>query len=865
MAHITNLTRITCWLLLSATTGALLILASAYLYLSPKLPSVDVLRDVQLQTPLRIYTSDNQLIGEFGEKRRSPLSFEQIPPLFIGAMLATEDARFYDHHGVDIKGLLRAVSQLLATGSIQSGGSTITMQVAKNYFLSREKTFSRKFNEILLALQIERELSKNEILELYLNKIFLGNRAYGVAAASQVYYGKPISDLTVAEMAMIAGLPKAPSTFNPLINPARATQRRDWILGRMNELGYIDQATYQEGVNSAITARYHRAKLALDAPYIAEMARKEMLSRYGNETYTAGFRVYTTVDSLLQASAQHAVINGLLSYDQRHGYRGPETNLRAETPEQDQALWLSALARTPARGGLQPAIVSIVHETAFSALLTDGSEVIIEWENGLKGNRPYISSDRRGPSPRQPKDLVKIGDLIRLQQRADNSWHFSQLPAAQAALVSLDASSGAILSLVGGFDYNQSKFNRVTQASRQPGSNFKPFIYTAALAHDYTPASIINDAPIVFEDAGLESTWRPTNDGGRFYGPTRLRHALFKSRNLVSIRLLQALGIPTAINYVERFGFDSTQLPRDLSLALGSHSLSPMEIVSGYATLANGGYDVQAHLITRIESIEGEILYRARPATVCQPCEEQLAKDSEQHDAAVDGQNPQQIEEEMATMEDILSQPSETPELAGIDEALNQGEPGADAEVPAEPSAEGSEDDTEDDSPVLAERVIEARVGFIIDSMLKDVVKKGTGRRAQVLKRNDLAGKTGTTNGPTDAWFSGYGGGVVTTAWLGFDKNNVLGRREFGGSAALPIWIDYMRVALEGRPEHHLKRPEGIVTVKIDPKSGLLARPGQENAIFEIFRRELAPKEEADSDASGDPAEIDEVMTEDIF
>ena len=823
--------------MLSALTGVLLISVSAYLYLSPKLPSVDVLKDVQLQTPLRVFSNDGLLIGEFGEKRRSPITFDQIPTEFVQAILAAEDGRFFDHHGVDIKGLLRAVSQLLLSGSIQTGGSTITMQVAKNYFLSFEKTFSRKFNEILLALQIERELSKQEILELYVNKIFLGNRAYGIEAAAQVYYGKSINELDLAQLAMIAGLPKAPSAYNPLVNPSRAIIRRNWILNRMLDLKYIDNNQHVEAISSPITAIYHGAKVELYAPYIAEMVRKDLLNRYGRATYTDGYRVYTTINSEFQDSATKAVVSGLLAYDQRHGYRGPEQNLASDetteeiaqviaqdnietaTTEADYTEWLTALRKLSKPGDLAPAVVIEVQEQSATALLANGDAIEIAWQNGLKGKRPYVTVNRLGPSPKQASDVVAIGDVIRVQQQSDSSWYLTQLPAAQAALVSLDADNGAILSLVGGFDYGQSKFNRITQATRQPGSNFKPFVYTAALANGYTPASTINDAPIVFEDASLESTWRPTNDGGKFYGPTRLRHALFKSRNLVSIRLLRGLGISKAIHYVEKFGFNASQLPRDLSLALGSHSLSPLEIVSGYSVLANGGYSVEPFLIQRIDDINGNPLYEATPATVCRNCEDSLAPSIE-------------ATEELATLEDILEQ-------ADLEE---------EASLPA------------------AERVIEPRVAYIIDSMMRDVVRKGTARKARSLGRNDLAGKTGTTNGPTDAWFSGYGGGIVTTAWFGFDKNGVLGNREYGGSAALPIWIDYMRVALKGRPEITPKQPEGIVTVKIDPATGLLAKPGQPNAIFEIFREELAPTKEADSDdISGATSNIEEVMEEDIF
>lgn len=820
MPLITKFARITLWLFLSGAIGTALIGASAYLYLSPKLPSVDVLKDVQLQTPLRIYTSDEKLIGQFGEKRRSPVSFEQIPPQFVHAILAAEDNRFYQHHGVDINGLLRAVSQLLLTGEKASGGSTITMQVARNYFLSFERTFTRKFNEILLSFQIERELDKNEILELYVNKIFLGNRAYGIEAASQVYYGKPIGELELAQLAMIAGLPKAPSTFNPLVNPARAIVRRDWILSRMLELDYITEDAFKTAVNSPITASYHGSRVALEAPYVAEMVRKEMLERYGRDIYTSGYKVYTTVDSRKQNAAQQAVLNGLFAYDQRHGYRGPEQNILADNPEQNRDLWLQALTNTSPVGDLMPAIVSKLEPQVLTAILSDGSEIEVNWEPSLKSARPYLTVDQRGPGPKSTADIASVGDLIRLRQDPQGNWLLAQIPAAQAALVSLNADNGAILSLVGGFNYAQSKFNRITQATRQPGSNFKPFIYTAALANGYTPASIINDAPIVFEDASLESSWRPTNDSGKFYGPTRLRYALFKSRNLVSIRLLRSLGIPTAINYVERFGFDPSQLPRDLSLALGSHSVTPLQIVRGYATLANGGYGVEPYIIERIDDINGEPLYQAAPKTVCRLCELTIATKT------------RQPMKELATIEDILNLDT------------------------AEPTPE----------PPAAEQVLEPRVAYIIDSMLKDVVQKGTGRKARSLGRNDLAGKTGTTNGPTDAWFSGYGGGIVTTTWLGFDKNGLLGRREYGGSAALPIWIDYMKVALQGRPQTRVKQPAGIVSVKIDPTTGLLARPGQNNAIFEIFLEEQAPTEQTDAQVLGnDPTQLDDIMVEDIF
>ena len=618
MSRITKFAFAGLWLLVATGVGAVLVITSAFLYLSPNLPSVDVLREIKLQIPLRIYSRDGELIGEFGEMRRTPVEFEQIPPLFIQAILAAEDDRFFSHHGVDITGLLRAASQLLTTGQIQTGGSTITMQVAKNYFLSLERTFSRKFNEIFLALQIERELSKEEILELYLNKIFLGNRAYGIEAAAQVYYGKSIAELNLAQWAMIAGLPKAPSSFNPIVNPSRAIIRRNWILGRMRELGHIGESEYKLAVEAPITASYHGTRLNASAPYVAEMARQELVSRFGNAAYTDGYIVHTTVDSRLQQAAQRALIDGLLAYDKRHGYRGPEARFPVlDESEDPTARWQTGLDQFGRIGELVPAIVTSIDDGGFTALLNDGLSVRVDFDSGISGWRPYVSVNRLGPAPARAADLVATGDLVRLQQSGDGSWALSQIPTAQAALVSLDADDGAILSLVGGFNFQQSKFNRVTQARRQPGSNFKPFIYSAALEDGFTPATIINDAPIVFDDAGLEDVWRPTNSSGRFYGPTRLRQALFLSRNLVSIRLLRSLGVSKAIAYSERFGFAPDQLPRDLSLALGSHSLEPMAIANGYAVFANGGYRVDAYLIDRITDITGAPVYQATPATVC--------------------------------------------------------------------------------------------------------------------------------------------------------------------------------------------------------------------------------------------------------
>ncbi|MEL7399559.1 MAG: transglycosylase domain-containing protein, partial [Pseudomonadota bacterium] len=549
---------------------------------------------------MRVFSSDSQLIGEFGEKRRQPITFEETPTDFVNALLAAEDDGFYRHSGVDITGLLRAASQLVSSGGIQSGGSTITMQVARNFFLTRKQTFTRKFNEILLALQIENELSKQEILELYVNKIYLGNRAYGIEAASQVYYGKSINELELPQLAMIAGLPKAPSAFNPIINPERAIIRRNWILGRMLSLDMISVEQHNEAIRSPVSASYHGTNLALNAPYVSEMARQKSLELLGEAAYTDGYSVFTSVDSRLQATAQQAVISGLLNYDQRHGYRGPEAQLTYTSTDADSPLpleeWQESLKQYPTLGNLRAAAIIHIDESAARALLINGEQISLSWETGFEHSRPYIDENKRGPAPKAISDFLNIGDIIRVTQNSEGHWQLSQIPMAQAALVAIDPNNGRIRSLVGGFDFKQSHFNRATQAERQPGSNFKPFIYTAALEHGLTPASIINDAPIVFNDNSLEDTWRPENASGKFFGPTRLRQALYKSRNLVSIRVLRTTGINNTIDSLDRFGFDTQKLPKDLSLSLGSHALTPLEVASAYTPFANGGFKVDPYL-----------------------------------------------------------------------------------------------------------------------------------------------------------------------------------------------------------------------------------------------------------------------------
>lgn len=832
----------TFWLSLAAASGIMALFAGITLYLSPKLPEVETLRQVKLQTPLRVYSNDGLLIGEFGEKRRNPITIEQVPQAFIDAILAAEDDRFYSHPGVDIKGLLRAASQLLQSGKIQTGGSTITMQVARNFFLTREQVFSRKFNEILLALQIEGELTKDEILELYTNKIYLGNRAYGIEAAARVYYGKSIEELSLAQLAMIAGLPKAPSAFNPIVNPERALIRRNWILGRMLYLGRIDAEQHNEAIKEAMTAAYHGSRLDLYAPYIAEMARKEAVDQLGLSAYTDGFRIYTTINAKLQDRAQQAVVDGLITYDKRHGYRGPEATLTFDAPKTDSGdtsvtrplttqelpleQWQTALKSYKTVGGLTAAAVTQVNPDSVDLLTSDGTLAHIPWDNGLSEARPYITENSRGPNPNRAADVLSVGDVIRTTHD-DEGWHLSQTPAAQGALVALNPNNGAIQALVGGFDFNQSNFNRATQAERQPGSNFKPFVYTAALENGMTPASMINDAPIVFDDASLEGTWRPENSSGKFFGPTRLRQALFKSRNLVSIRILRSVGPNQAIKGMSRYGLDEDSLPHDLSLALGSYALTPLQVATGYTVFANGGYKVEPYLIDRIESVDGDIINQTLPATACKTCEQNDLAGAEQL-LSVSPTEDISAESDFEALESAMAA-----ELA--EQSLSAEEIAAIADSPA------ILENTEIELP-RAPRVMSEQVAYLIDDILRDVIQKGTGRKAKALGRNDLAGKTGTTNGPKDAWFSGYNQHIVATTWLGFDQNYALGRREYGGTSALPIWIDFMGTALEGVPEVPRRLPDGLTSVRIDPDTGKRARADQDNAIFEIFRQENVPE-----------------------
>ena len=836
MSHLLRTSRLFAWLFLTGLSVAVIVTSGFYLYLRPGLPPVHQLLDIKLQTPLRVYSKDNRLIAEFGEKRRAPITIEQIPTIQLQAFMAAEDSRFYEHFGVDIKGLARAAIELVSTGEIQSGGSTITMQVAKNYFLSRDRTFIRKFNEILLALQIERELDKNRILELYLNKIYLGNRAYGIAAAAQVYYNKPVSELSLAQMAMLAGLPKAPSAFNPLANPDRAMIRRNWILGRMRDLGYITPDAHELAVSAPITASYNSTETEVDADYVAEMARSEMVRRFGEDAYTDGYTVTLTVDGENQQVATEALRNGLEAYDRRHGFRGPIGQIEEDTLATSELS--DVILNYPRVESLLPAIVEEVDDESGKVRVYARvvGPAIMPFET-MTWARRYKTENLTGPEPEKPSDVVSPGDVVYVRAQepvqasseadADESSPqvddpeqptaatvaLAQIPRVEGALISLEAKTGAIQALAGGYSFGQSKYNRAIQARRQPGSTFKPFLYLSALESGMTPATMYNDAPIVFDDSELETAWRPQNSSGQFYGPTRLREALYRSRNLVSIRLLRDLGIEKTLNYLAQLEIPTENMPDNLSLSLGSGQLTPMELARGMAVIANGGYDVEPYLIETISDFSGEIIYQA-PKTIL--CDENCNEVAEQ---AI----PETDESDAATPANASQGNEEPPEIR------------------------------------VMPRLADERAVFILHSMMQDVIRRGTGRRALALGRDDIAGKTGTTNEQKDTWFAGFNHDIATTTWVGFDQPAPLGRREFGASTALPIWLDYMEVALEGAPSSFMPRPNGIVNIRINPETGQRARPG-EDGVFEVFREADAPPpltSDTDGDRNGGSEEDD--------
>lgn len=817
-----------CCILLGAGT-----VYGLYKYIEPQLPDVNTLKDVRLQTPMQVYSADGELIAQYGEKRRIPLTLQQMPPELIKAFIATEDSRFYEHHGVDPVGIFRAASIALVSGHASQGASTITQQLARNFFLSPERTLMRKIKEAFLAIRIEQLLSKDEILELYLNKIYLGYRAYGVGAAAQVYFGKPVDQLSLSEMAMIAGLPKAPSTFNPLYSHARALARRNVVLARMLDQNYITQQQYNDARNTPLTASYHGPEIAFSAPYLTELVRQEMVKRYGDSAYDDGYKVYTTVTRHLQEAAQQAVRNNVMAYDMRHGYRGP-TNVLWKVGEAswDHTRIVNTLKNLPVYGPLNAAVVTSASADEATAMLKDGSSVSLTLA-GVRWARPYKSDTLQGPTPRSVTQVLQAGQQIWVRKVGD-AWWLGQVPLVNSALVSLNPEDGAVRALVGGFDFNQSMFNRATQALRQVGSNIKPFLYTAAMDRGLTLASILNDVPISRWDAGAGADWRPKNSPPTYAGPIRLRQGLGESKNVVMVRAMRAMGVDYAAEYLQRFGFPAQNIIHTESLALGAASFTPMQVARGYAVMANGGFLVDPYFIAKIENEQGGVIFQAQPKIACPQCNLPVIYGDTKKSVALNEESVENV----ATSNQQQNQTVPQPELE---------------QVPAQPQPAGDQQ--------YAPHVINTPLAFLIKSALNSNIFgepgwMGTGWRAgRDLKRNDIGGKTGTTNSSKDAWFSGYGPGVVTSVWIGFDDSRALGRTtvsgaipdqisgyEGGAKSAQPAWDDYMKVALDGVPVQPLTPPDGVVTVTIDRSTGKLAN-GSGNTRQEYFINGTQPTE----------------------
>ena len=724
----------------------------------PGLPSIEAIRQMELTIPLRVYTIDGRLIAEFGDQRRNPVPIEEAPDLLIKAVLSAEDDRFFQHHGVDFGGVIRALIANLQSGDIVQGFSTVTMQVAGNYFLDRrEKTYTRKLKEVLLAFNLERELSKQEILELYLNKIFLGQRAYGFAAAASVYFNKTLNDLSLAEIATLAGVPKAPSARNPITNPDGARVRRDYVLKRMRDLQHITEDDYLAATNAPVAAARHIAPVEVEAAYVAEMARSYMVENYGKTAYTKGYRVYTTINSNNQTAANRALRRGLIAYDQRHGFRGPVGFLDPDAGG-DFSL-VDSLQQYASIGGLQPAVVSEVSSDSIDVLLSSGDITQIN-PAGWRWTAHKISSE------------LRTGDVVYVAMKTGTT-QLAQVPEIQGAIVSLDPTDGALLALTGGFDFYAGKFNRATQARRQPGSNIKPFIYSAALDNGFTAATLVSGTPIVVED-DLGDTWRPVNYSKKVFGPTRLRRALVQSLNLVSVRLVRGLGTPLVLEHLQQFGFDREHLPQGLSLALGAANFTPLEMARAYGVFANGGYLIEPYFIARVEDQKGEITEYANRTMLCPEC----------------------------------APPTER--FTDLDLGILY-------------------------DPRYSKRVLSPENAFLMNELMRSVIRTGTGRRALSLGRADLAGKTGTTNNFRDAWFSGFTRDVVTSVWIGYDTPRDLGSRESGARAALPIWIDYMEVALQGKPEKALQIPENIIKAWVHKDTGEAVAVDDPKGFEEFF------------------------------
>ncbi|HRM14493.1 MAG TPA: penicillin-binding protein PBP1a [Acinetobacter parvus] len=730
-----------------------------YLYLAPSLPDMSSLKKAPLLKPLQVYTADNKLIAEYGGKLSIPVKYEEIPTTFIHAFLAAEDSSFFEHNGISFKGLGRALTESVTGSDVQTGGSTITMQVAKNYYLSPERTLKRKLTEVFLARKIEQNLTKQEILSSYVNKIFLGKNAYGIAAAARIYYNKNINELTTAQMAMIAGLPKAPSKYNPVVNPERALERRNWILGRMLQLGYINQAQYQKAVAEPINLNMIDRSVSNVFPYVGEMVRAELVEHFGEQAIDSGYKVYTTIDSNRQRYAEEAVQEGLEAYDRRHGWRGPEAH---DKP----------LNQFMAYANTYPAEVVKVNNHSFDALMQDGSTVTVNW-SGMSWVRPYRNANSVGGAPSNASQIVKVKDIIRLRPNENKSvWSLVQVPKVQGQLIALNPNDGAIEAVVGGYNFYQSKFNRAVQGWRQPGSTIKPFVYALAIERGMTPYTMVNDSPITI------GKWSPKNSDGRYLGMIPLRRALYLSRNTVSVRLLQNVGIERARQLFMDFGLEEEQIPRNYTIALGTPQVLPVQMATGYATFANGGYRIQPHFIKRIEDASGKVIYETKPEYACIPC----INDPNAYN------EPQPEEAEKQQEGDVKEITNQT-----LDDAAAASE----TQITATDSDKASKTNSDYRQ---AQRILKSSSAYDMANILRDVIQHGTGRAALKIGRDDLGGKTGTTNDAKDAWFAGFNGKLVAIAWVGFDQPRTLGRREYGGVAALPIWTNFMANSLKDTP-----------------------------------------------------------------
>lgn len=895
-------------LFITFITGCALGLAlvvGIYFYIKPDLPSVDVLKDVQLQTPMRIYTHDGKLISQYGVKRRVPLTLDEIPLALQEAVIATEDSRFYDHVGIDPIGMMRAAVNLIATGEKQQGASTLTMQMARDFFLTREKTYIRKIREVFIAWHMEQLLSKQEILELYLNKVALGHRSFGVGAAAQVYYGKDISELTLAEVATIAGLPQAPSVLNPISRPDRSVERRRIVLLRMLDEGYITRSEFDEASNAPVTARKHGAKIELNAPYLADVIYNEMIEVYGKEeAETGGYHVYATASYATQKAAQDAVVRNIHDYDERHGYRGPigqmwiapepeevvitvsedgeadaellatmtellDTPIEPELekpdlPVSDEEI-VATLEGISAISPLVPAVVTYVNELDVEVVYLNQefnlTAQTIDWD-GLSWARAYISDSKQGPDPEAAADVAVAGSIVWIRKQ-EGAWRLSQVPDVSGAFVALDPFDGAVEAIVGGYSFSQSQFNRATQAKRQVGSNIKPFIYSAALANGYTLASVINDAPINQWDASTGVAWRPQNSPPEYDGPVRMRYALGRSKNVVSVRLLRGVGLEQVVNYLSQFGFDRDEIPRDETVSLGSGSHTPLEVVRGFAAFANGGFLVQPYFTSHIKNDQGEVLWTANPVVACDPCE---TEPKETVEPLSETDLEALLAAEFSQMSDSLAPEDQTPDKPKL---------------------------------ISAERVISEHNAFLTADMMRTAVRAngswtnktywmGTGWRARnILQRTDIGGKTGTTNDSRDTWFSGFAPGLVATSWVGFDNmsrqlgrtsrnqnlinmnpekfnwiGNALINGEDGAKAAQPAWIRFMQVVLDGVEPQPMASPDGLMRVRIDRTTGLLTNRTDHTSMFEYFMPDTLPTQYVIDDEVIDPAELVDTAAE---